>query len=395
MIALLLIAAWTPAWAGDLEVETSGLVVVEVDGRRARRISGQRGSWAIGLADGEHTVRVKNLLRQTRATLAVNVQGEERVILHYEEGQLREIARGRSLAVQRAAREMAKAAATAASASATAAEAEAQAAAAHARAAQAQADAALAAKAAAEIQALLLEPGFGEVSEGLTLGQRHPSATPAPVGLSAGTGGPATASASWSGLDPAIFGVRLGERTAEYSVGLGAFVLTDLEPGSGELVITLEGQSAVKADFRTEAGRHVACTVLARLDGYDHGCVAGGAALTRADLLKVHASVPGVTAAVVAQIMDETQFVALIETVEGTPYAREKVGVIRSATERHRFSCAQVARLVQTLPFNEDKVAAVRAVRPVILDPENAFQIEEAFEFAEHRSQVRELFVSP
>lgn len=391
---------WIPllvasASAADLEIETTGLVRVQVDDRPARKVAGQRGSWAIGLADGEHTVRVLSLLRQTRATMQVQVQGEERVILHYSRGQLQEVARGRSLAVERAAREMTRAAAQAAASSAMAAEAEAQAAAAHARATQAQADAAKAAQVAAEVQALLLAPGFGEAAEGMTLAQRAASAEPRLSGLSAGTGGPAIASASWAGLDPALFSLRLDERAVEYSPALGAFVATDLEPGMSSLVIGLEGEEALSADFRTEAGRHVACTVLARADGYDHGCVAGGAALTSADLLRSRAVQPGASAAVLAQVMDEAMLRALIESVQGTPYAREKVGVLSSAAERHRFSCAQVVRLLEALPFNDDKVAGVRALRPVILDPENSFLIEEAFTFAEHRAKVREMFASP
>lgn len=350
----------------------------------------------VGLADGAHRVEVRDLLGRPRASLELTVQGEERVILHYRAGRLEEVARGRSLAVERAARELGRAAAMAATSAASAAQAEAQAAEAQARAAQAQAEAAKAATAAAEVQALLLSPGMRQPTVGAVLGARSlpPGADPGPAGLSGGTGGIAQASASVAGLDPALFSVTLGGAPVPYAAHLGAFVATDLSPGTNPLVVSLEGQLALSADFTTEAGRHVACTLLARPDGYDHGCVSGGAPLTAADLLRGRPVDPATTV-IASPAMEEGLFTVLIASVEGAPYARDKVGVLRSAAERHLFTCAQVVRLLAAIPYNEDKVEGVRALRAAILDPQNAFLIEEALPFAAHKEAVRALFAPP
>ncbi|MCK6507328.1 DUF4476 domain-containing protein, partial [Myxococcota bacterium] len=279
---------------------------------------------------------------------------------------------------------------------AAAAAAEAQAAEAQARAAQAQAEAAKAAAAAAEIQSLLLSPGMRAPTVGATLGQRSlpPGADPSPAGLSGGTGGLAHASASFAGLDPALFSLTLDGAPLAYQPHLGAFVATDLSPGTAPLVLSLEGQLALSADLTTEAGRHVACTVLARADGYDHGCVVGGAPLTAADLLEGRPVDPATTT-IASPAMEEGLFTVLVASVEGAPYARDKVGVLRSAAERHLFTCAQVVRLLAVIPYNDDKVEGVRALRAAILDPQNAFLIEEALPFAAHKEAVRALFAGP
>lgn len=396
LLALVLALLGAPAHAADLEISGSGLVRVRVDEQPARRRPGEARTWVVGLADGTHRVEVRDLLGRPRASLEVTVQGEERVILAYRSGALEEVARGRSLAVERAARELGRAAAMAATSAAVAAEAEAQAAAAHARAAQAQADAAKAATAAAEVQALLLSPGMREPTIGAVLGARTlpPGADPTPSGLSGGTGGIAQASVSVAGLDPALFSVTLGGAPVAYAPHLGAFVATDLSPGTTPLVVSLEGQIALSADFTTEGGLHVACTVLARPDGYDHGCVSGGAPLTAADLLEGRPVDPATTV-VSPPGMEEGLFTVLVASVEGAPYARDKVGVLSSAAERHLFTCAQVVRLLAVIPYNEDKVEGVEALRAAIIDPQNAFLIEEALPFAEHKQAVRALFAAP
>ncbi|RME24317.1 MAG: hypothetical protein D6798_11515, partial [Deltaproteobacteria bacterium] len=101
-----------PASAGDLEISGRGLIRVQVDGRPARRRVGERKAWVVGLSDGDHSVEVYPLIgRQPLARHTVTLLGEERVLLHYEAGEITEIGRGRSLAVERAAWAMAEAAA--------------------------------------------------------------------------------------------------------------------------------------------------------------------------------------------------------------------------------------------------------------------------------------------
>lgn len=390
----MLLALMGPVFAADLEVHADRAVRVQVDARRARRVPGEAGRWALLLEDGTHRVEVRSPWGRLLAEASVDLRGEERVVLRFQEGELREEGRGSSLALIRAARELGRSAARAAEAQARAAEAEAAAAAARARAAEAQAEAARAAEAALAVQSLLLAPGMGEAKIEATLGGRTPDGRSV-VGLSGGSGGPALASASFAGLDPALFALRLGGVPVEHQPALGAFVATDLGAAMTEVVVELEGRPALTAPFRLEAGRHVACTILASAEGYEYGCVAGGAALTAADLAAVGLRGVEVGQPVAAIAIDEGALLDLLAGLRGAPWTAEKLERVRFSASKHHFTCDQVVRILGVMSYNDDKLNALRVLRPAILDPQNALRIENSFSFAEHRAQVRALFSGP
>jgi len=370
----------------------AGPAWVRIDGQSVHRRLGEGSTWALGLADGSHTVEVRSLWGKPLAALPLLVRGEERVLLRYEHHQLVELGRGRSVALQRAAQAVTAAASDAASAAATAAEIDAQAAKAQAQAAQAHAAAAKAVAAAREIQSKLLDPGILDTSTVSVL-ERRPltggSAAPM-VGLSAGTGGTAQASASISGLDPALFSVTLGGQPVPWVPSLAAFVGTDLQPGTLAFVLYLDGQPAMSADFNLPGGQHTACTVLARPDGYDTGCLAGAAPLTAVDLQQGRSIEPLPEPG--GPVVVEPLLQALITAVEQEAYAQDRLRVIQEAGRRHLFTCIQVARLLDTLPYNTDKIEAVRVLRRAIVDPEHEDVLEDALQFVSDKQAIRALF---
>ncbi len=378
------------AHAADLEIDLPPMARVRVDGRPVRRRLGDRRVWALGLAPGEHEVSVHGLFGKDLARETVEVAEDERVILLYAGGAISELGRGPGLAVDQAAHALLEYSARAAEASAEAARAEAMAADAQARAAQAHAAAARAAAASQEVQALLYKPGFGDQTVQSTL-QDRPADSPPLSGLSSGTGGSALASASFAGLDPTLFSVTLGGQAVPWDDAHAAFVATDLNPGTRPFTLELEGQAALRSPFTLPQGKHTACTILARPDGYDASCVAGGRPLVAADLVQPAAD-DAVGFVPVAPPMDETLFSVLVASVEGTPFAKDQVAVITSAADRHYFSCAQAVRLLSALQWYPDRLAALAALRPAIIDPENAFLIESSFEFSNDRATVRTLF---
>ena len=384
--------ATSPVRAADIEVRTAGLVWVRVDGKPAHRALGRSSTWVLGLSDGTHAVEVRSLFGKSLSTLPVRVRGEERVLLRYEHHQVVELGRGNSIAVQRAADAVTEAATTAASAAATAAQVEAQAARAQAQAAEAHIAAAKAAAAAHEIQSRLLAPGLGEQATAETLQQRRPRAGGAApmTGLSAGTGGEAQASASITGLDPSLFSVTLDGKPLAWVAAMGAFVATDLAPGTVPFVLYLDGKPAMSADFNLPEAQHTACTILARADGYDAACVAGAAPLTAIDLLQGRTAQPLPDPA--GPVVVEPLLQALIRSIDDEAYSKARLRVIRDAAKRHLFTCAQVARILDTLPYNADKVEAVHILRPAIVDPDNEVQLEEALQFNSDKQAVRSLF---
>ncbi|MCB9777011.1 MAG: DUF4476 domain-containing protein [Alphaproteobacteria bacterium] len=382
-----LLALSGAARAGDLELVTDGPVRLRVDGERVAGAFGDRWVRVEGLGEGAHELEVRDLLGRLRTSASVLVEGEERLLLHYGDRSLTELGRGRTVAEERSARQIALVAAEASDAHAAAARANAVAARAEAEAAAAQAAAADAAVEAAGVQELFVGPGLGRVQTMLTFQDTTTDPAASPGGLGGGSGGVATASASFGGLDPTRFAVRLGGRPVPFNEPLAAFVAADLLPGTAPLEIWLDERVALSSTMTTEAGQHIACTVLVRRDGYDTGCVAGGAPLTVADLRE-----PAADPRTPVLSMPERLLQVLLESVDEARYQRDKVAVLEAAARRHPFSCAQVVRVLEPLQYNDDRLAAMRALRPAVVDPENHELILEVFPYKSDQDEVKAMF---
>lgn len=402
LLSVGLLPVGSTAEAAELEVALDRPVMVYVDGKP---LDNEDGSMNIGIGDlgaGRHLVEVRNLLGKRITELSVELAADEVVRLRYRDKTLSEIGRGPSTA----------AAAAVSSAEASAAEAQARAAEAEARAAEAEARAAQAEAAAA---ARTSSPAGGTASVGAQAGGMNvsisisgmpedmPAGFGATVGVGAvqGSGGRDVASAAFAGVDPQLFTITLDGRDVPWMPHMGAFVAPSLRPGTVPFVLYLDGKRALSADFTTTPGRHSACVILVEPFDYKTSCADGGRALLKSDLRGGHVGGPPAghpptppppVEPPPPEPMSEGALVGLIAAVEGASFSDDQVSVLATAAAGNHFTCAQVVRLIEPISFGDSKVEAVSAMRPAILDPENAWQLEQAFSFSSDKEEVRALF---
>jgi hypothetical protein len=89
--------------------------------------------------------------------------------------------------------------------------------------------------------------------------------------------------------------------------------------------------------------------------------------------------------------MDPGAFASLVAAVDAESFSANKLRVLQEAAARNNFSVAQLVRLVNALSFAKDKVHAVEIVGPRLVDPQNAFQVYDAFTFAADKRRVQQI----
>lgn len=83
---------------------------------------------------------------------------------------------------------------------------------------------------------------------------------------------------------------------------------------------------------------------------------------------------------------------ALLRAIEVEAFSTSKLAVLQAAAGDHRFTIAQLRRIVEAFTFSSDRIKAVELVAPRVLDRQNAFELSSAFGFDSERQQVRAIF---
>ncbi len=84
------------------------------------------------------------------------------------------------------------------------------------------------------------------------------------------------------------------------------------------------------------------------------------------------------------------QMSRLMSGLQAASFRDDKMRIIRSAAKGHHFTCKQVARIVATLPFSEDKVEAIAALHPRLVDPANAHTLYQLLPHASDREALEQ-----
>ena len=333
------------ARAGEIMVVLTSPVLLSVDGRILDNPDGLPQVVAADLAAGSYHVEARNLGGKRFAESTVTIGADEQIRLRYSQKVFAEI--GRSTI------------------------------------------AGLSASAGAQgVQVQAGVPGAGGMLFSVTVNEGAPPA-PAATGL---------ASVSFTGLDPSVYAIAIDGRPLPYVPDMGGWLATDLSMGAHHFQMTRNGADALSTDLvPAAAGMHQICTIKAQSLGYDTGCVMGGRALSRGESTAVisvstPAPTPEPEAPPAPTPMPEAQLVALVHAVESASFSDDQVSVIRTAAAHNHFTCAQVVRLVKPISFSSSIVESIEAVRPAILDPENAYQLEAALTFSGDKEAVRALF---
>ncbi|MBK7757768.1 MAG: DUF4476 domain-containing protein [Deltaproteobacteria bacterium] len=81
----------------------------------------------------------------------------------------------------------------------------------------------------------------------------------------------------------------------------------------------------------------------------------------------------------------------MLKAVDDAPFSDDQLGLLKIAASGY-FTCAQVGALIDQISFSADKVEAVQILRPHIVDPENAYTLNEHLSFSDDRRKVMAMF---
>jgi hypothetical protein len=93
--------------------------------------------------------------------------------------------------------------------------------------------------------------------------------------------------------------------------------------------------------------------------------------------------------------MSAAEFDRLMGSVDGAWFSSDRVQVVQLASAQNYFTVDQVGRLVETVPFSSDRLAIVRACHDHVLDPQNAYALQDHFTFSSDRDAAMQLFGAP
>lgn len=89
--------------------------------------------------------------------------------------------------------------------------------------------------------------------------------------------------------------------------------------------------------------------------------------------------------------MSNSEYQALLESVEEASFTDDRKEVVSLAAKNNYFTCKQVTELLQNLSFSDERIHALRAMAPKIVDRKNSHLVLNAFEFSSERKQAEQI----
>ncbi|MEZ4321269.1 MAG: DUF4476 domain-containing protein [Myxococcota bacterium] len=90
--------------------------------------------------------------------------------------------------------------------------------------------------------------------------------------------------------------------------------------------------------------------------------------------------------------MSGRSFDALVGQMDNASFGDDKLEILRTAAANNAFTCAQLARILDVFSHGSEKLEAVAIVQPSIVDPENAFVINDRFSFSSDAQKAQAYF---
>lgn len=86
--------------------------------------------------------------------------------------------------------------------------------------------------------------------------------------------------------------------------------------------------------------------------------------------------------------MSKSQLKRLVRALDDAPFRDDKRAVLRRAVSQAYFTSAQARAVAREFPFSDDKVAALTAMHPRVVDPENFEQVFSDLNFSSARRKL-------
>jgi hypothetical protein len=82
----------------------------------------------------------------------------------------------------------------------------------------------------------------------------------------------------------------------------------------------------------------------------------------------------------------------VLAAMRGQSFAADQLSALSMGTAGRALTVSQARRFVEVLSFSSDRIAALKALRPMISDPQNAVQLLDLFTFSTDKAAVEALF---
>ena len=89
--------------------------------------------------------------------------------------------------------------------------------------------------------------------------------------------------------------------------------------------------------------------------------------------------------------MADTDFARLLAALDVDAFAPRRLATLREAARHNPLTVHQLTQVVERFAFPTERLDAVRAVAPRLVDPEHAYELFTAFRFDEDRAEVRKI----
>ncbi|QSQ13759.1 DUF4476 domain-containing protein [Myxococcus landrumensis] len=89
--------------------------------------------------------------------------------------------------------------------------------------------------------------------------------------------------------------------------------------------------------------------------------------------------------------MSQNAFGKLDDAIARENFNDDKLRVLYAGIHNNNFLCSQVAALMERFNFTQDKLNALRALKPRIIDPENHFILSNSFKFSSDKKRAQEI----
>jgi hypothetical protein len=89
--------------------------------------------------------------------------------------------------------------------------------------------------------------------------------------------------------------------------------------------------------------------------------------------------------------MSASDFSNLINRINGESFGDDQLRVLRTAAKNHDFSVSQIVRILDCFDFSEEKISALSISYPGCVDPENNYEILDAFTYSDDKSEAERI----
>jgi len=100
---------------------------------------------------------------------------------------------------------------------------------------------------------------------------------------------------------------------------------------------------------------------------------------------------PEVVATNSKKSMSDSDFSNLINRINGEGFSDDQLRVVRTAAKNHNFKVNQIIRILDCFSFSEEKISALAISYPGCLDPQNNYEILDAFTYSDDKSEAERI----